>query len=66
MRVKKKVEGIKKGTSSTNPDRLKTKGSDRTRATINRLNMMKHGGKKIRGEIENNNFDFDISIIMPW
>ena len=42
-----RVEGFKKGNSSTNPDRIQKPGF-RDRATINRLNMYKSGGRVIR------------------
>merc|ERR1711937_114572 len=47
-RVKQKIQGFKKGQASSNPDRAKTKSNMRDRATINRLNMYKSGGRAIR------------------
>jgi len=47
-RVKQKQEGFKKGQSSTNADRIQSKPGMRSRATINRLNMYKSGGRAIR------------------
>jgi len=47
-RVTQRVEGFKKGQSSSNPDRIAKKPGMRDRATINRLNMYKSGGRKIR------------------
>ncbi|CAG5085487.1 Oidioi.mRNA.OKI2018_I69.PAR.g10907.t1.cds [Oikopleura dioica] len=47
-RVKKRIEGIKKGQGSSNPDRAVKNASMRSRGTINRLNMYKSGGRAIR------------------
>jgi len=47
-RIKQRIEGIKKGQASSNPDRKVKNASMRTRGTINRLNMYKSGGKAIR------------------
>ena len=43
-----KVQGIKKGASSTNADRISNKGGFRTKSKINMINMWKNGGKAIR------------------
>ena len=47
-KLRGKVQGIKKGTSSSNADRPAKNANFRTRNTINRLNMYKNGGSAIR------------------
>ena len=48
MKHRGKVQGIKKGASSTNADRIAKNGSFRTKSKINMINMWKNGGKAIR------------------
>jgi len=48
MKHRGKVQGIKKGTSSNNADRVDAKGGFRTKSQINLINMWKNGGKAIR------------------
>ena len=43
-----KIQGIKKGTASSNADRIQKNSSQRTKSKINILNMYKWGGKAIR------------------